>query len=73
MINKMKKTGKIQWRPSGETPDPDRECLCETKHGLISGYWREKDECFSTYFFREIEFCARRWCYMDEVEFIKEE
>jgi hypothetical protein len=60
--------GEIKWRSMSEKPDIDRECLCKMKHGIIAAYYQDNGR-FSGYYWREIEFDAKYWCYLDEIHF----
>ena len=59
----------LNWRDlQTEKPSDDQDCLVDMKHGIHQGTWSEKDQCFSTYMFQDIEFYGRRWVPIEEVK-----
>lgn len=68
-VQRLVMHGRIQWKGDNEKPDPSRECLCKMKHGMLTAYYSTEENRFCGYFWRDIEFDAEKWCYLDEVEF----
>ena len=51
-----------------EKPENGQNCLCEMKHGLISGYYETKDNTFTGYYFTDITWYASKWIPIEEAQ-----
>lgn len=58
----------LKWRDMQvEKPDDGQMCLCEMKHGFISGCYDENENNFSGYYWRDMIWYARKWVPIEEV------
>lgn len=59
----------INWRKMSEAkPSDEQSCLTQCKHGLIQGYYNEKEGYFEGYYWADISWHANLWVPIEEVE-----
>ena len=68
-MNFKKEVIVLNWRDINVTqPEPDQACLTQMKHGVISGWYGEKDSfSFKGYYWHDLEWSAVKWVPIEEV------
>lgn len=59
----------IKWiKMEDRKPEDEQDCLTKMKHGMIQGRYDAEDESFKGYYWRDMEWSARAWIPIEEVE-----